>query len=72
MFNNLQPVPTDPILGLVAEYKADTNPNKVDLSVGVYKNEQGQTPVLKAVKKAENVKFFSGLIDNRFIVQGSC
>ncbi|NVK24644.1 MAG: aspartate/tyrosine/aromatic aminotransferase [Gammaproteobacteria bacterium] len=53
MFNKLQPVPTDPILGLVAEYKADTNPNKVDLSVGVYKNEQGQTPVLKAVKKAE-------------------
>jgi aspartate aminotransferase len=53
MFNNLQPVPTDPILGLVAEYKADTNPNKVDLSVGVYKNEQGETPVLKAVKKAE-------------------
>lgn len=55
MFNNLQPVPTDPILGLVAEYKADTNPNKVDLSVGVYKNEQGQTPVLKAVKKAEEI-----------------
>ena len=53
MFNQLQPVPTDPILGLMAEYKADTNPKKVDLSVGVYKNEQGDTPVLKSVKKAE-------------------
>lgn len=53
MFSKLQPVPTDPILGLVAEFRADTNPKKVDLSVGVYKNEQGHTPVLKAVKKAE-------------------
>lgn len=53
MFNQLQPVPTDPILGLVTEYKADTNPKKVDLSVGVYKNEVGNTPVLAAVKKAE-------------------
>ena len=53
MFDQLQPVPTDPILGLMAEYKADTNPNKVDLSVGVYKDEQGNTPVLQAVKQAE-------------------
>lgn len=56
MFNQLQPVPTDPILGLVQEYKADTNPNKVDLTVGVYKNEQGDTPVLAAVKKAEQFR----------------
>ena len=53
MFDQLQPVPTDPILGLMAEYKADTNPKKVDLSVGVYKDEQGNTPVLQAVKQAE-------------------
>ena len=53
MFDQLQPVPTDPILGLMAEYKADTNPKKVDLSVGIYKDEIGDTPVLKAVKKAE-------------------
>ena len=53
MFNDLQPVPTDPILGLMSEYKADTNPKKVDLSVGIYKNEAGDTPVMKAVKIAE-------------------
>ena len=53
MFDQLQPVPTDPILGLMAEFKADTNPKKVDLSVGVYKDEIGDTPVLQAVKKAE-------------------
>lgn len=53
MFDQLQPVPTDPILGLMAEFKADPNPKKVDLSVGVYKDEVGNTPVLKSVKKAE-------------------
>ncbi|WP_046006648.1 amino acid aminotransferase [Pseudoalteromonas rubra] len=53
MFSELKPLPTDPILGLMAAYKKDTNPNKIDLGVGVYKDEQGHTPVLKAVKKAE-------------------
>ncbi len=53
MFSNLKPLPTDPILGLMAAYREDTNPNKIDLGVGVYKNEQGDTPVLKSVKKAE-------------------
>ncbi len=53
MFANLKPLPTDPILGLMAKYKQDDNPNKIDLGVGVYKNEQGDTPVLDAVKKAE-------------------
>ncbi|KAF7774233.1 aspartate aminotransferase [Pseudoalteromonas citrea] len=53
MFSTLKPLPTDPILGLMAAYKQDTNPNKIDLGVGVYKDEQGNTPVLKAVKKAE-------------------
>ena len=53
MFSELKPLPTDPILGLMAAYKQDTNPNKIDLGVGVYKDEQGNTPVLRAVKKAE-------------------
>ncbi|MBB1295739.1 aspartate/tyrosine/aromatic aminotransferase [Pseudoalteromonas sp. SG43-7] len=53
MFSVLKPLPTDPILGLMAAYKQDTNPNKIDLGVGVYKDEFGNTPVLKAVKKAE-------------------
>ncbi|MFY8326175.1 amino acid aminotransferase [Pseudoalteromonas sp. ZZD1] len=53
MFSELKPLPTDPILGLMAAYKQDTNPNKIDLGVGVYKDEQGNTPVLSAVKKAE-------------------
>ena len=53
MFQALQPLPPDPILGLSAAFKADPNPNKVDLGIGVYKDENGNTPVMKAVKLAE-------------------
>lgn len=56
MFNDLQAVPGDPILSLGAAFKADTNPKKIDLSVGVYKNEKGDTPVMAAVKKAEEFR----------------
>lgn len=56
MFAQLQPVATDPILGLMAAYKEDPNPNKVDLGVGVYKDEQGHTAVLKCVKEAEALR----------------
>ncbi|WND03435.1 amino acid aminotransferase [Temperatibacter marinus] len=53
MFNNLTELPTDPILGLAAAFRADERVNKVDLSVGVFKNEKGETPIFEAVKKAE-------------------
>ena len=55
MFQSLQPLPPDPILGLSAAYRADTNPSKVDLGVGVYKDANGRTPVMRAVKRAEEV-----------------
>jgi len=53
MFASLKAQPTDPILGLLAKYREDTNPKKIDLGVGVYKNEAGETTVLSCVKKAE-------------------
>ena len=53
MFQSLSALPADPILRLVAEYRADTNPNKIDLGIGIYKDENGDTPVMTAVKKAE-------------------
>ena len=56
MFAQLQPVATDPILGLMAAYKEDPNPKKVDLGVGVYKDENGHTAVLKCVKEAEALR----------------
>ncbi len=53
MFQSISPLPADPILGLMATHRADSNPRKIDLGVGVYKDEQGNTPVMSAVKKAE-------------------
>ncbi|GIU25585.1 aminotransferase [Shewanella colwelliana] len=53
MFETLTPMPADPILGLMTKYREDTHANKVDLGVGVYKDEQGHTPILHCVKIAE-------------------
>lgn len=53
MLTNLTELPTDPILGLMAAFRADPRDQKVDLSVGVYMNEKGETPIFDAVKKAE-------------------
>jgi aspartate aminotransferase len=53
MFQQLTPLPADPILGLMTAFRADTNPRKIDLGVGVYKDELGNTPVMRAVKEAE-------------------
>ena len=52
-FSVIQTAPPDPILGLTEAFKADSNPDKMNLSVGVYKDENGQTPILKSVKAAE-------------------
>jgi aspartate aminotransferase len=56
MFSKLQPLPADPILGLTVKFKADTNPNKIDLGAGVYKDESGNTPILACVKAAEALR----------------
>lgn len=53
MFERLATLPADPILGLMSLFRNDTNPNKVDLGVGIYKNEGGETPVLASVLAAE-------------------
>ncbi|GAA0356670.1 aspartate/tyrosine/aromatic aminotransferase [Bowmanella denitrificans] len=55
MLEVLEQLPADPILGLSAAFKQDANPKKVDLGVGVYKDEQGRTPILHAVAKAQNI-----------------
>jgi len=53
MFENLETLPPDPILGLSVAFREDPSPEKVDLSVGVYKNRSGVTPVMAAVQEAE-------------------
>jgi len=52
-FQTVKRVPGDPILGLMDAYRADRNPAKLDLGVGVYKDAQGLTPIPRAVKLAE-------------------
>ncbi|MGO2203143.1 amino acid aminotransferase [Pseudomonas helleri] len=52
-FSAIGRVPGDPILGLIDAYNQDTNPNKFDLGVGVYKDANGLTPILQSVKQAE-------------------
>lgn len=53
MLEQLAPLPEDPILGLSLACAADNNPCKVDLGVGVYKDEQGDTPIMSAVRQAQ-------------------
>ena len=53
MFQTLDVPPVDPILGLIAAFRNDPSPDKVDLGVGVYRDERGLTTVLEAVKAAE-------------------
>ncbi len=53
MFERLERLPDDPILGLMAAFRADQSPDKVDLGVGVYRNSRGETPVLESVRRAE-------------------
>ncbi|MGL1957461.1 MAG: aspartate/tyrosine/aromatic aminotransferase [Colwellia sp.] len=56
MFTKLKQLPADPILGLSIKFKADTNPNKIDLGAGIYKDAAGNTPVLACVKTAEQFR----------------
>ena len=53
MFENLQFQPPDAILGIMGMFRADPAATKVDLSVGVFQDEGGRTPVLACVKRAE-------------------
>jgi len=52
MLDQLEAIPADPILGLSAAYREDPNPKKIDLGVGVYKDETGVTPIMTAVSRA--------------------
>lgn len=52
MFESIQAAPPDAILGLGEAFKADSNPKKINLSVGVYQDDAGKTPILESVRKA--------------------
>ena len=53
LFTAVEMAPRDPILGLNEQFNADTNPNKVNLGVGVYFDDNGKLPLLQCVQAAE-------------------
>jgi aspartate aminotransferase len=55
MLDRLKAVPPDPILGIIMAHATDTNPRKIDLGIGVYRDEHGNTPILQCVLEAERV-----------------
>mgnify|MGYP001561188362 CR=1 FL=1 len=57
----LEMAPRDPILGVTEAFNADTNPNKVNLGVGVYYDDNGKVPILECVRRAEQ-KLAEGLL----------
>jgi|GEM_PF-2891390 len=52
---NIVAAPADSILGLTEAFRNDPNPQKVNLGVGVYKDDAGKTPILACVKEAERL-----------------
>ncbi|WP_164684105.1 aromatic amino acid transaminase [Vibrio maerlii] len=55
MFSQLPKPVLDPIISLSVAYRNDPRDNKVDLGIGVYRNSQGETPIMKAVQQAQDV-----------------
>ena len=70
MFENITAAPADPILGLADLFRADDRPNKINLGIGVYKDETGQTPVLTSVKKAEQYLLENETTKNYLSIDG--
>lgn len=54
MFESLKPQPADKILALMQTFRDDPRADKIDLGVGVYKNAEGVTPIMRAIKAAEH------------------
>ncbi|MBL0914813.1 MAG: aspartate/tyrosine/aromatic aminotransferase [Sphingopyxis sp.] len=54
-FGALAEQPKDALLGLIALHRADPRPHKIDLGVGVFRDDAGNTPVMRAVKRAEAI-----------------
>ncbi|WP_417878861.1 amino acid aminotransferase [Vibrio sp.] len=71
MFEKVPAAPADPILGLTEEFKNDSRATKINLGVGIYKNEEGQTPVLATVKKAEAALLESEKTKSYLTIEGT-
>jgi aspartate aminotransferase len=70
MFEKITAAPADPILGLTDIFRADERPTKINLGIGVYKDETGKTPVLTSVKKAEQYLLENESTKNYLSIEG--
>lgn len=71
MFERVAAAPADPILGLTEAFKADTREGKINLGAGIYKDEQGNTPILATVKKAEAALLDSEKTKSYLTIEGT-
>jgi aromatic-amino-acid transaminase len=70
LFDAVELAPRDPILGLNEQFAADPNPNKVNLGVGVYLDENGKVPLLACVKGAEQQMVETPMARNYLPIDG--
>jgi aspartate aminotransferase len=70
MLSSLPQAPPDSILGLSEAFQQDPSPRKINLSVGVYKDERGKTPILASVKEAERRLLESELSKGYLAIEG--
>lgn len=70
LFENVEMAPADPILGLNEQFKSDSNPRKVNLTIGIYLNDEGICPVLSSVKQAEKILLEKETTKNYLSIEG--
>lgn len=70
LFSAVELAPRDPILGLNEAFNADTRTTKVNLGVGVYTNEEGKIPLLRAVREAEKARIDAALPRGYLPIEG--
>jgi len=71
MFEKVTQAPADPILGLTDEFRNDSRTHKINLGVGIYKDEAGATPILNCVKKAEKILLETETTKNYLSIEGN-
>lgn len=71
MFEKVTAAPADPILGLTEEFRNDARSHKINLGVGIYKNDKGDTPILNCVKKAEQYLLDNEKTKNYLSIEGN-
>ncbi len=71
MLDQLTMAPSDPILGLTDAFRKDPNPDKINLGVGVYKDESGHTPILNSVAQARQRILAAETTKNYLAIDGS-